>query len=46
MGTKKAMTKPYKILIVEDDPNTADMLRAYFAGRGYRGITAPFGPPA
>ena len=23
-----------------------DMLRAYFASRGYRGITSPFGPPA
>lgn len=40
------MTKPYKILIVEDDPNTAEMLRAYFEAQGYQVLTAAWGGEA
>jgi PleD family two-component response regulator len=42
----EAMTKPYKILIVEDDPNTAEMLRAYFETQGYQVLTAAWGNEA
>ena len=40
------MTRPYKILIVEDDPNTAEMLRAYFETQGYQVLTAAWGSEA
>jgi PleD family two-component response regulator len=40
------MTKPYKLLIVEDDPNTAEMLRAYFETQGYQVLTAAWGNEA
>jgi len=40
------MTKPYKILIVEDDPDTAEMLRAYFETQGYQILTAAWGSEA
>jgi PleD family two-component response regulator len=40
------MTKQYKLLIVEDDPNTADMLRAYFETQGYQVLTAAWGNEA
>jgi PleD family two-component response regulator len=40
------MTKPTKILIVEDDPDTAEMLRAYFETQGYQVLTAAWGNEA
>jgi len=40
------MTKQYKILIVEDDPNTAEMLRAYFETQGYQVLTVAWGNEA
>ncbi len=40
------MTKPYKILIVEDDPDTAEMLRAYFETQGYQVLTTAWGNEA
>jgi PleD family two-component response regulator len=40
------MTKPYKILIVEDDPDTAEMLRAYFETQGYEVLTTAWGNKA
>ena len=40
------MTKPEKILIVEDDPDTATMLSAYFEARGYKALTASWGNDA
>ncbi len=40
------MTKQDSILIVEDDPDTADMLRAYFEAQGYEILTAAWGNDA
>jgi len=40
------MPKQYKILIVEDDPDTAEMLRAYFEAQGYSVLTAAWGNDA
>ena len=40
------MAKPYKLLIVEDDPDTAEMLRAYFETQGYQVLTAAWGNQA
>jgi PleD family two-component response regulator len=40
------MTKQNKILIVEDDPDTAAMLRAYFEAQGYQVWTAGWGKDA
>jgi PleD family two-component response regulator len=40
------MTEPHKILIVEDDPNTAEMLRAYFETQGYQVLVAAWGNEA
>jgi DNA-binding response OmpR family regulator len=40
------MTKQYRILIVEDDPDTAEMLRSYFVGKGYEVVTAASGSGA
>lgn len=40
------MTKPYKLLIVEDDPDTAEMLRAYFETQGYEVLTVAWGNEA
>jgi len=44
MGT--SVTKPVKILIVEDDPDTATMLGAYFEAQGYKALTASWGNDA
>ncbi len=38
--------KKQRILIVEDDLDTSDMLRAYFEGQGYEVITAAWGNDA
>jgi PleD family two-component response regulator len=46
MREEQATTKQYKILIVEDDPDTAEMLRAYFEGQGYVVLTAAWGNDA
>lgn len=35
--------RPQTILVVEDDANLAEMLRAYFAAQGYRALTAFLG---
>jgi PleD family two-component response regulator len=40
------MTKPEKILIVEDDPDTATMLSAYFEAQGYKALTVSWGNDA
>ncbi len=40
------MPKQSKILIVEDDPDTAEMLRAYFEAQGYQVLTAGWGNDA
>jgi diguanylate cyclase (GGDEF)-like protein len=40
------MTKQHQILIVEDDPDTADMLSAYFESQGYQVRTAAWGKDA
>jgi len=41
-----AMTRQYRILIVEDDPDTAEMLSAYFEAQGYKVLTAAWGKDA
>lgn len=46
MSREPGMPKQYKILIVEDDPDTANMLRAYFEAQGYRVLTAAWGNDA
>jgi PleD family two-component response regulator len=46
MSKDPAITKQYKILIVEDDPDTAEMLRAYFQAQGYTVLTAAWGNDA
>jgi PleD family two-component response regulator len=46
MSQELAMTKQYRILIVEDDPDTAEMLRAYFQAQGYIVSTAAWGNDA
>lgn len=38
--------KKQRILVVEDDLDTADMLRAYFEGQGYEVMTAAWGNDA
>jgi PleD family two-component response regulator len=40
------MTRQHKILIVEDDPDTAEMLGAYFEAQGYQVMTAAWGNDA
>jgi PleD family two-component response regulator len=40
------MTQQPKILIVEDDPDTAEMLRAYFEAQGYQILVAAWGNDA
>lgn len=40
------MTDKSKILIVEDDSDTSDMLREYFSSRGYEVLTAAWGGDA
>jgi PleD family two-component response regulator len=40
------MAKQTKILIVEDDPDTAEMLSAYFEAQGYEVLTAAWGNDA
>jgi PleD family two-component response regulator len=40
------MAKQTKILIVEDDPDTAEMLGAYFQAQGYHVLTAAWGNDA
>jgi PleD family two-component response regulator len=40
------MAKQNKILIVEDDPDTAEMLRAYFSEQGYQVLSAAWGNDA
>jgi PleD family two-component response regulator len=40
------MAKRNKILIVEDDPDTAEMLGAYFEAQGYDVVTASWGKDA
>ena len=40
------MAKQTKILIVEDDPDTAEMLSAYFEAQGYQVLTASWGNDA
>ena len=40
------MAKLSKILIVEDDPDTAEMLCAYFEAQGYQVLTAAWGNDA
>ncbi len=39
-------SKKHRILIVEDDVDTSDMLRAYFEGQGYEVMTAAWGNDA
>ncbi len=46
MGDTYAMTDKSKILIVEDDADTSDMLREYFNLRGYEVLTAAWGSDA
>jgi PleD family two-component response regulator len=46
MSGEQAITKQYKILIVEDDPDTAEMLRAYFEAQGYVVLTTAWGNDA
>jgi PleD family two-component response regulator len=46
MSKDPATTKQYKILIVEDDPDTAEMLRAYFQAQGYTVLTTAWGNDA
>jgi DNA-binding response OmpR family regulator len=40
------MSKPYRILIVEDDPGTAEMLRDYFGAQGYEVMSVAWGNEA
>ena len=40
------MAKQTKILIVEDDPDTAEMLSAYFQAQGYEVLTVSWGNDA
>jgi PleD family two-component response regulator len=40
------MATQNRILIVEDDPDTAEMLTSYFEGRGYQILTAAWGGDA
>jgi PleD family two-component response regulator len=46
LSGEKAMAKQTKILIVEDDPDTAEMLRAYFEAEGYDTLAAAWGNDA
>ena len=36
----------HTLLIVEDDPDTSEMLRVYFEAQGYRVVTAEGGQEA
>jgi DNA-binding response OmpR family regulator len=36
----------YTLLIVEDDPDTSEMLRVYFEAQGYQVVLAPTGQDA
>ena len=40
------MSKPNQILIVEDDPDTADMLRTYLENQGYEVVLTAWGKEA
>jgi DNA-binding response OmpR family regulator len=46
MSGEPAMPKQYKLLIVEDDPDTAEMLKTYFEAQGYVVLTAAWGTEA